>query len=76
MRVRTSALPGAQYWRTVWDQIASDGFILHYIPNDFVQGLVKPFVFGGIIAITGCYFGIGTTGGTEGVGRARRAPSS
>src|SRR3954463_12334534 len=63
-------LPSAQYWRTVWDQIASDGFTLHYIPNDFVQGLSKPFVFGGLISITACYFGLGTTGGTEGVGHS------
>jgi phospholipid/cholesterol/gamma-HCH transport system permease protein len=27
-------------------------------------------VFGGIIAITGCYFGLNTKGGTEGVGIA------
>jgi len=63
-------LPSAQYWRTVWDQTASDGFTLRYIPNDFVQGLTKPFVFGGIIAITACYFGLNTTGGTEGVGQS------
>jgi phospholipid/cholesterol/gamma-HCH transport system permease protein len=35
-----------------------------------VQGLTKPFVFGGIIAITACYFGLNTTGGTEGVGQS------
>jgi phospholipid/cholesterol/gamma-HCH transport system permease protein len=63
-------IPVGLYWRTVWEQIASGGFILHYIPSDFVQGLVKPFVFGGIIAITGCFFGINTKGGTEGVGNA------
>jgi phospholipid/cholesterol/gamma-HCH transport system permease protein len=63
-------IPAGLYWRTVWEQIASGGFILHYIPADFVQGLVKPFVFGGIIAVTGCYFGINTKGGTEGVGNA------
>ena len=63
-------IPSSQYWRTVWEQIASGGFILHYIPSDFVQGLVKPFVFGGIIAVTGCFFGINTKGGTEGVGNA------
>ena len=27
-------------------------------------------MFGGIIAITGCYFGLNTKGGTEGVGIA------
>jgi phospholipid/cholesterol/gamma-HCH transport system permease protein len=63
-------LPTSQYWRTVWDQIAADGFTMRYFPNDFVQGLSKPFVFGGLISITACYFGLGTTGGTEGVGQA------
>lgn len=63
-------LPSSLYWRTVWEQIASDGFMFRYLPNDFIMGLVKPFVFGGIIAITACYFGLRTTGGTEGVGEA------
>ena len=27
-------------------------------------------VFGGIISISGCYYGLNTTGGTEGVGQA------
>ena len=74
MRSSHSVLPRfrevAQYWRTVWDQIAADGFTLHYIPTDFIQGLTKPFVFGGLISITACYFGLGTTGGTEGVGQS------
>ena len=63
-------LPTPQYWRTVWDQIANDGFTLRYIPNDFIQGLTKPIVFGALISITACYFGLGTTGGTEGVGQS------
>lgn len=63
-------LPSSLYWRTVWEQIASDGFMFRYLPNDFIMGLTKPFVFGGIIAVTGCYFGLRTTGGTEGVGVA------
>jgi len=63
-------VPTAQYWRTVWAQIAADGFTFRYIPNDFVQGLSKPIVFGALISITACYFGLGTTGGTEGVGQA------
>jgi len=63
-------LPTELYWRTVWEQIASGGFTLRYIPNDFIQGLVKPFVFGGIISITACYNGLNTRGGTEGVGIA------
>ncbi|MGI8498968.1 MAG: MlaE family ABC transporter permease [Gemmatimonadaceae bacterium] len=61
-------IPSSLYWRTVWEQIAAGGFTMRYIPNDFMQGVAKPFVFGGIIAITGCFFGLNTTGGTEGVG--------
>jgi len=63
-------LPSSFYWRTVWDQISAGGFSFGFIPNDFIQGLVKPFVFGGIIALTACYHGLATTGGTEGVGIA------
>jgi phospholipid/cholesterol/gamma-HCH transport system permease protein len=63
-------LPASQYWRTVWDQIAADGFVMRYIPNDFVQGLSKPLVFGAIISVTACYYGLATTGGTEGVGQS------
>src|SRR3954469_997285 len=54
-------IPTGQYWRTVWEQIVSGGFTLHYIPNDFIQGLVKPFVFGGIISLVGCYYGLKTS---------------
>ena len=61
-------VPSTLYWRTVWEQVASDGFTLRVIPNDFIQGLSKPFVFGGVISITACYFGLNTSGGTEGVG--------
>jgi phospholipid/cholesterol/gamma-HCH transport system permease protein len=61
-------LPASFYWRTVWEQIATGGFTLRFIPVDFVQGLVKPIVFGGIIAVTACFFGLRTRGGTEGVG--------
>lgn len=35
---------------------------------DFVAGIAKTPVFGYIIAIVGCHFGLRTTGGTEGVG--------
>lgn len=38
--------------------------------KDVVTGLIKVFFFGGIIAIVGCYFGFGASGGAEGVGRA------
>ncbi len=35
---------------------------------DFLSGMAKTPVFGFIIAIVGCHFGLRTTGGTEGVG--------
>ena len=38
--------------------------------GDVVQGLTKPLFSGFIIASVGCYFGLNTTGGTQGVGRA------
>ena len=38
--------------------------------QDMFTGLVKPFVFGFIIAIIGCHLGLNTTGGTEGVGKS------
>jgi phospholipid/cholesterol/gamma-HCH transport system permease protein len=37
---------------------------------DFFSGVCKSPVFGAIIALVGCYFGLITTGGTEGVGRS------
>jgi len=58
------------YMRSVYLTLAETGFILRYVPIDLFSGLVKPIFFGAIIAITGCYFGLKTTGGTEGVGRA------
>jgi phospholipid/cholesterol/gamma-HCH transport system permease protein len=38
--------------------------------QDFFSGVCKCPVFGAIIALVGCYFGLTTTGGTEGVGRS------
>ena len=35
-----------------------------------ITGLVKPLVFGFIIATVGCYYGMNTKGGTQGVGRS------
>ncbi len=37
---------------------------------DFMTGFAKTFFFGFIIAITGCYYGLQTTGGTQGVGQS------
>ncbi len=50
-----------QYWSTVWRAL---------VWNDVAQGLLKPFVFAFIISLIGCYYGLRTTGGTQGVGRA------
>lgn len=58
------------YMRSVYEALAHNGYLLTYIPVDFVMGLVKPLVFGAIIALTACHFGMRTEGGTEGVGRA------
>jgi len=38
--------------------------------GDFFAGIIKTFFFGWIIAMVGCFIGLSTTGGTEGVGRA------
>ena len=40
--------------------------------QDLIEGVLKPVVFGAIIAITGCYIGLNTKGGAEGVGRAAK----
>jgi phospholipid/cholesterol/gamma-HCH transport system permease protein len=39
-------------------------------PNDVIPAVLKTVAFGFLIGITGCYFGMAATGGTEGVGRA------
>lgn len=54
-------ITSSEYWTSAWQ-------ILEY--NDLAQGLVKPFTFAIIIALVGCFYGIRTTGGTQGVGRA------
>jgi phospholipid/cholesterol/gamma-HCH transport system permease protein len=54
-------LDSRQYWSTSWRAIEW---------NDVAQGLLKPFVFAFAIALIGCFYGLRTTGGTQGVGRA------
>ncbi len=39
-------------------------------PADLILGVVKTSVYGAIIALTGCYFGLETKGGAEGVGNS------
>ncbi len=59
--VFTLRVDGTFYWTSVF-------YVLD--PKDFVSGLVKPLVFGFIIAMIGCFSGFRVSGGTEGVGRA------
>ena len=42
--------------------------LLHF--DSVANGLVKSFVFGIIVALSSCYYGLSTTGGAPGVGRA------
>jgi len=46
------------------------GMKLFFEVEDIYGGLIKSFVFGAIIAIMGCYYGMRTEGGAEGVGIA------
>ena len=43
------------------------------VPRDFLMGIGKSFFFGGIVTLIGCYNGLSTMGGTEGLGRATTA---
>ena len=38
--------------------------------QDVFMGLIKPVLFGFIIATIGCFYGMNARGGTQGVGRA------
>ena len=57
----TLNLTPSNYWTTAWQALEW---------NDLAQGLLKPFVFAMVISLVGCYYGIQTKGGTQGVGRA------
>ena len=54
-------LTSTQYWTTAWQALVWD---------DVGQGLLKPFVFAFVVSLIGCYYGLRTTGGTQGVGRS------
>jgi phospholipid/cholesterol/gamma-HCH transport system permease protein len=49
------------YWRSVTGALGI---------NDLAMGLTKPIVFGFILSSVGCYMGLRTRGGTQGVGMA------
>jgi phospholipid/cholesterol/gamma-HCH transport system permease protein len=50
-----------QYWYTALQALGG---------TDISQGLLKPVIFGIIVASVGCYYGMSARGGTRGVGRA------
>jgi phospholipid/cholesterol/gamma-HCH transport system permease protein len=43
------------------------------VPKDFLMGIGKSVFFGIIVTLIGCYNGLSTEGGTEGLGRATTA---
>jgi phospholipid/cholesterol/gamma-HCH transport system permease protein len=57
----TLGLSAAEFWNRA---------IHALVFGDLVQGMVKPMVFAIIVATVGCYQGLRTRGGTQGVGRA------
>lgn len=54
-------IASSQYWTSAWQALEF---------NDIIQGLLKPFTFAIVISLVGCHYGMRTTGGTQGVGRA------
>ena len=59
--ITIAKLTGPEYWHTAYQSLTF---------RDFTQGLIKPVIFAAIISLVGCYCGLKTEGGTEGVGRA------
>jgi len=54
-------LDSREYWSNAWQTL---------VFSDVFMGLAKPVVFGFIVATIGCYYGLSTKGGTQGVGRS------
>jgi phospholipid/cholesterol/gamma-HCH transport system permease protein len=54
-------LDANQYWTMTYQSLKNE---------DVTMGLIKPVLFGFIIATVGCYYGLSAKGGTQGVGRA------
>src|SRR4051812_40406496 len=54
-------LDASQYWTMTYQSLRNE---------DVSMGLIKPVLFGFIIASVGCYYGLSAKGGTQGVGRA------
>ena len=55
------SLDARQYWNNAWQVL---------VLQDVFMGLLKPVLFGFIIATIGCFYGMTARGGTQGVGRA------
>lgn len=54
-------LDSHEYWSSAWQTL---------VFQDVFMGLLKPVIFGFLIATTGCFYGMSTKGGTQGVGRS------
>jgi phospholipid/cholesterol/gamma-HCH transport system permease protein len=54
-------LDARTYWSNAWQSL---------VFQDVFMGLIKPVLFGFIIATVGCFYGMNTSGGTQGVGRS------
>jgi phospholipid/cholesterol/gamma-HCH transport system permease protein len=57
----TLAQTAAQFWNQAIQALEF---------GDLVQGMIKPIIFALIISTIGCFFGLRTRGGTQGVGRS------
>ncbi len=55
------SLDARQYWYNAWQSL---------VFQDVFMGLIKPVMFGFIIATIGSFYGMTARGGTQGVGRA------
>jgi len=68
--IAKNVAPPDVYVSGVLESLARKDFAFGWFPNIVLMSIVKPFFFGIIITVTGCYYGLQTTGGGEGVGRA------
>jgi len=58
----------SNYFLDVSYSVFFDSVKRYFLISDFLFGLLKGVVFGGITALLGCHIGFRTTGGAEGVG--------
>ncbi|WP_461210311.1 MlaE family ABC transporter permease [Desulfocurvus sp. DL9XJH121] len=59
--VKTLGINSGLFMNKIYELVKTD---------DILEGMYKAAVFGGILALVGCYKGFYTSGGAEGVGRA------